>query len=56
MQREPEIVKILREEERLRNLQTKSCSSNETIVTTEDKPVHETEIYHFYDVLMEELK
>ncbi|HWR64217.1 MAG TPA: PAS domain-containing sensor histidine kinase [Candidatus Thermoplasmatota archaeon] len=43
MQREPEIVKILREEERLRNLQTKSCSSNETIVTTEDKPVHETE-------------
>lgn len=43
MQREPEIVKILREEERLRNLQTKSCSSNETIVTTEDKTVHETD-------------
>ena len=43
MQKEPEIVKILREEERLRTLQTKSCSSNETVQKSEDDSIHETD-------------
>jgi PAS domain S-box-containing protein len=43
MQREPEIVKILREEERLKTLQTKSCISNETVGKSEDDTIHETD-------------
>ncbi|MCX6670800.1 MAG: PAS domain-containing protein, partial [Euryarchaeota archaeon] len=43
MQREPEIVKILREEERLKTLQTKSCTSNETVQKSEDDTIHETD-------------
>ncbi len=41
MQREPEIVKILREEERLRNLQLQSSISNEPFVKSEDETIHE---------------
>jgi len=43
MQREPEIVKILREEERLRNLQTQSSNSNEPLVKSEEEAVHESD-------------
>lgn len=43
MLREPEIVKILREEERLRNVQTQSSTSNEPLVKSEEETVHETD-------------
>ncbi len=40
MQREPEIVKILREEERLKNFQTKSSVSDDEITRSEDVMLH----------------
>jgi PAS domain S-box-containing protein len=41
MQKDPEIVKILREEERLKTLQAQSNTSNEPLVKSEEETVHE---------------
>ncbi|HIH00276.1 MAG TPA: PAS domain S-box protein [Thermoplasmata archaeon] len=43
MHREPEIVKILREEERQRNSQKNAGSDNETLVKSHDESTHEAD-------------